>query len=83
MRRRGSEDQAGGPATDPPTEDRADDAAAIPPTDQPADQPTRDRASRSRWLTGDRVGVLLLWLLIVASLVVISLVAWNALRPAS
>jgi hypothetical protein len=42
-----------------------------------------DDAGQRRLLTGDRIGVALLWLLIVVSLCVIAYVAYSALQPAA
>ncbi|HSS67624.1 MAG TPA: hypothetical protein VLK34_03665 [Nocardioidaceae bacterium] len=36
-----------------------------------------------RWLTGDRIGVALIWLVIVASLCFLAWFAWSVVRPAT
>jgi hypothetical protein len=46
-----------------------------PAAEQPEDE-------RRRWLTGDHVGVTLLWLVVVASVAAIALMAWQILQPA-
>jgi hypothetical protein len=43
--------------------------------------PTTD--DRRRWLTGDRIGVILLWLVILGSLCFLAYFAWTVVRPAA